>query len=278
MQARLLRHSHLTRAAILAASFCLALIAPAMMAQVTSAGSPAPAYDVISIKPDKTESGHVSVHVDDGNFDASNVSLKMMIVSAYSLKDSQVFNLPKWGDDTRFDIKAKIIQPDKKALQALTPQQFAAMQQPILTDRFHLTFHHEPKTLPVYELVVIKTGPKFKETTAAETASEDGVNGVHAGGISIRNRSLIATGITMSSLADSLSGQLHRIVVDKTGLTGKYNFMLSWAPDDGAPQAPDSTLPSIFTALQEQLGLKLESGKAEVEGFVIDHAEIPSED
>jgi uncharacterized protein (TIGR03435 family) len=67
-------------------------------------------------------------------------------------------------------------------------------------------------------------------------------------------------------------------VVDKTGLTGNYNLTLTWAPDDGSPQAPDSTLPSIFTAVQEQLGLKLQAGKADVEGFIIDHAEIPSED
>jgi uncharacterized protein (TIGR03435 family) len=265
------------------AAICMALAAPTLHAQAApistpaAAATPLPVYDIVSIKPNKTGSGNVSVHSDDGNFEASNVSLKMLIISAYSLKESQVFNLPKWGDSARFDIKAKILEPDKKALEALNPQQEAAMQLPIL-DRFHLTFHHEMRTLPVYELVVVKTGAKFKETTAAEAASEEGVNGVRAGGISIHNRDLVATGITMSSFADSLSYQLHRIVVDKTGLTGKYNLTLSWAPDDGTPQAPDATLPSIFTALQEQLGLKLEPGKAPVEAFIVDHAEIPSED
>jgi len=262
------------------AAFCSALTAPTLYAQAPTppaATTPLPTYDIVSIKPNKTGSGNVGVNIDDGNYTASNISLKMLIISAYNLKEAQVFNLPKWDDSARFDIKAKVLNPDKKVLEALTPQQFSAMQQPIL-DRFHLTFHHELKTLPVYELVLIKTGPKFKETTAAETANPDGVNGVRAGGISIHNQNLVATGVPLSRLADSLSYQVKRIVVDKTGLTGNYNLTLTWAPDDGTPQAPDSTLPSIFTALQEQLGLKLEPAKAPIEAFIVDHAEIPSED
>jgi uncharacterized protein (TIGR03435 family) len=282
MTKRQLRQPHRTCAALFTAAACIALAARNLHAQATptlpAATTPLPTYDIVSIKPNKTGSGNVSVDSGDGNYTASNVSLKMLIIEAYSLKESQVFDLPKWGDSARFDIKAKVLEPNKKVLSALTDQQSAAMLQPMLTDRFHLTFHHEQKTLPVYELVLVKTGAKFKQTTAAEMDSPDGVNGVHSGGISIHNRDLVATGIPMSSFADSLSYQLHRIVVDKTGLTGKYNLTLSWAPDDGTPQAPDSTLPSIFTALQEQLGLKLEPGKAPIGAFIVDHAEIPSED
>lgn len=256
--------------------------APHIRAQSSASAQPSetkkPAYDIVSIKPDKSGSGRVSVHIDDGNLDALNVSLKMMILSAYGIKESQIVDLPKWGDDTHFDIKAKILDPDKKALEALTPEQFAAMQQPILTDRFKLKFHRGVKTLAVYELVVMKSGPKFKQTTAEELASVDGVNGVKAGDINIHNRHLVATGVPLPSLADDLSGQLHRIVVDKTGLAGKYNFTLSWSADDGSPQAPDASEPSIFTAVQEQLGLKLQSGKAEVTTFVIDSAAIPDAD
>jgi uncharacterized protein (TIGR03435 family) len=280
MKARLLRPRNLTHAVFLVAVSCVALSRPTLKAQVVAAPATAtaPAYDIVSIKPSKPGKYGYDINSDAQNFSASNISLKALILSAYSLKESQIFNLPKWSEGTRFDIKAKIIQPNIKAIDALTTHQYNAMQQPILTDRFHLQFHYELKTQPVYELVVVKNGAKFKETTAAELASHDGVNGVTAGGISIHNRSLVGTGITMAALADSLSGQVHRIVVDKTGLTGKYNVTLSWASDDGAPQAPDSTLPVIFTAVQEQLGLKLESGKAEVQGFIIDHAEIPSED
>jgi uncharacterized protein (TIGR03435 family) len=254
----------------------LFLAGPIIGAQATVASPTAnaapktPAYDVVSIKPDKTDSGRVSISIDDGNFNASNVSLKMMILGAWGLKDAQVVNLPKWGDSLRFDIKAKIIDPDKKLLAALTPEQFRSMQQPILLDRFQLKFHHEKKLLPIYDLVVIKSGPKFKETTAADDASHSGI-GIH-------NTNLTAIGVTLSSLADRLSDQVSRIVADKTGLAGKYDFQLNWSPDDAGPPAADSSAPpDIFTALEEQLGLKLQPGKAEVETFVIDQAQPPSE-
>jgi uncharacterized protein (TIGR03435 family) len=237
-----------------------------------------PGYDVVSIKPDHTDSGRVSIRIDDGNFDALNVSLKTMILSAYNLKEAQLFGLPKWGDSAHFDIKAKIIDPDKKQLEALTPEEFASMQQPILADRFQLKFHRERKILPVYELVTIKGGPKFKEITPVEQKSDTGVNGVRAGGMSVHNRNLVATGVPLSRLADQLSAQLQRVVVDKTGLTANYNFQLSWSPDDAAPPSPDvAAPPDIFTALEEQLGLKLQPGKDEMDTFVIDHVEYPSE-
>ena len=251
----------------------------AIAARDVTADVKAPTYDVVSIKPNKTGSGQKDIDANDGNFDAINVSLKTLILSAYGLKETQIFDLPKWGKSMRFDIKAKIIDPDKNALAALTPEQFRSMQQPMLTGRFQLKFHHEMKMLPVYDLVVTKSGPKFKETTNAEIARDAGVNGVRAGGVSIHNRNLIATGVSLSSLADHLSGQVNRIVIDETGLAGKYNLQLSWSPDDMGPHAPDSAgPPSIFTALPEQLGLRLQPSNAEIETFVIDHAAIPSED
>ena len=247
-------------------------------AATPAADAKVPSYDVVSIKPDHTDTGRVSIRIDDGNFDALNVSLKTMILGAYNLKESQLFGLPKWGDSAHFDIKAKIIDPDKKQLAALTPQEFTSMQQPILTDRFQLKFHRERKILPVYELVTIKGGPKFKEITPVEQKSDAGVNGVRAGGMSVHNRSLVATGIPIARLADQLSAQLQRVVVDKTGLAGNYNFELKWSPDDAGPPSPDvAAPPDIFTALEEQLGLKLEPGKEEMDTFIIDHVEYPSE-
>jgi uncharacterized protein (TIGR03435 family) len=266
------------------AMLCLGLLVaiPPVKAQ-SSAVTPTvnvkvPSYDVVSIKPNRTGSGNVSVNINDGNFDALNLSLKAMILSAYGLKEAQLFGLPKWGDSARFDIKAKIVDPDKKALEGLTAEQFESMQQPILTDRFQLKFHHEMKRLPVYELVTIKGGPKFKEITPAELKSDVGVNGVRAGGMSIHNRNLTATGVPIASLVNQLSGQLQRVVVDKTGLTAKYNFQLSWSADDAGPPSTDAPgPPDIFTALEEQLGLKLQPGKADIDTFVIDHVELPSE-
>lgn len=252
----------------------LAVAAPGLRAQgaaaTPSAETKVPSYDVVSIKPDKTDSGRVSVHVDDGNFDALNVSLKNMILSAYGLKEAQLFGLPKWGESLHFDIKAKIINPDKKQLEAMSFEQFQAMQQPILTDRFQLKFHREMKTLAVYELVTMKGGPKFKEATPAELQGHQGM--------SVHNRRAVATAESIAGLVNQLSGQVQRVVIDKTGLTARYNFELTWSPDDAAPPSPDAAAPpDIFTALQEQLGLKLQPGKAEVDTFVVDRAELPSE-
>jgi uncharacterized protein (TIGR03435 family) len=282
MRKRLMWHRHVI--SLGSAAICMGLLVaiPHLQAQAPAVtptvDGKVPSYDVVSIKPDHTDNGHISIRIDDGNFDALNVTLKTLILGAYNLKEAQLFGLPKWGDSAHFDIKAKIINPDKKQLEALTPEEFQSMQQPILANRFQLKFHRERKILPVYELVTIKGGPKFREITPIEQKSDAGVNGVRAGGISVHNRNLVATGIPISRLADQLSAQLQRVVVDKTGLAGNYNFQLSWSPDDAGPPSPDvAAPPDIFTALEEQLGLKLQPGKEEMDTFVIDHVEYPSE-
>jgi uncharacterized protein (TIGR03435 family) len=282
MRRRLIWHRHVISLGSAVIWMGLLVAIPRLGAQVATSTPTAdvkvPSYDVVSIKPDYTDNGRVSLRFDDGNFDALNVSLKTMILSAYGLKEAQLFGLPRWGDSAHFDIKAKIIDPDKKQLEALTQGQFQSMQQPILADRFQLKFHRERKILPVYDLVTIKGGPKFKEITPVEQKSDIGVNGVQAGGMSVHNRNLIATGVPISRLADQLSAQLKRVVVDKTGLAGNYNLQLSWSPDDAGPPSPDvAAPPDIFTALEEQLGLKLQPGKEEMDTLVIDHVEYPSE-
>jgi len=267
----------------LAAAVLTVLAAPNLLAQTATGPAPAPsttevklpAYDVISIKPNKSGSGRVSVHTDDGNFDASNVSLKTMLLNAYGLKDAQLTDLPKWGDSTRFDIQAKVVDPDLKLIQSLKEDQRRAMLQPILTDRFQLKFHYETKVLPVYELVLAKDGPKFQASKI--TGDQKAANGMGAGSMRVNNTVMTSTAIPISSLVNLLSSQLQRIVVDKTGLAGKYDMDLAWSRDDAAAPASDSAPPSIFTALQEQLGLKLQPSKSPVETFVIDHVELPSE-
>jgi uncharacterized protein (TIGR03435 family) len=163
-----------------------------------------------------------------------------------------------------------------------------------LADRFKLKIHTETKQLPVYELVAPKGGSKLKEATAGDTYANGikGLDGVGRGGLMRVGRGqLTAQAVPITSLANMLSQQLQRTVLDKTGLTGKYDLELNWTPDqgsdpmfkgaEGSPQrgdaAPDSSGPSIFTALQEQLGLKLQSAKGPVETLVIDHVEMPSE-
>jgi uncharacterized protein (TIGR03435 family) len=255
-------------------AFCVPSTHP-LAAQPSVSDAKLPSYDVISIRPNKSGSGSVSIHTDDGNFDATNVSLKTMLINAFGLKEAQLTDLPKWADSTRFDIKAKVVDPDLKAIQALKEDQRRAMLQPILTERFQLKFHFEPRVLPVYELVLAKDGPKFTDSKIA--GDEKAANGMGAGSMRVRNTVMTSTAVPISSLVNLLSSQLQRIVIDKTGLAGKYDMDLAWSRDDGTTPSPDTNAPSIFTALQEQLGLKLQPSKSSVDTFVIDHVELPSE-
>jgi len=251
---------------------------PALAAQTATTVN-LPAYDVVSIKPNKTGSGSISISIDDGNYEASNVSLKMLVLNAYQLKDNQLEGLPKWADSDRFDIKAKVVEPDPAVMKSLTGEQNQMMLRPVLTERFGLTFHREKKVLPVYEMVLAKDGPKFKAMLPEEESSGRTTNGVRAGGMSIHNTEMTAVGVPLDSLVRMLSGQLQRIVIDKTGLAGKYDLQLKWTPDDAKPSpdsGADAAPPEIFTALIEQLGLKLQPSKAEVDMFVVDHVELPS--
>jgi uncharacterized protein (TIGR03435 family) len=204
---------------------------------------------------------------------------------AYELKMYQVTGADPMSGD-RFNIIAKIPE-------GATREQFRQMQQQLLAERFAVTFHKEQKEMPVYELVVGKNGPKLKESgeeTATDqampsgrlTAGADGFPEIPPGrsaGASMNGKmtNRVVRG-TMSGLAAMLSGQVGRPVIDKTGLAGRYDYVLKWvmqgrmAPPPGAeggmPADPDG--PSITSAIQEQLGLRLEASKGRVEVYVID--------
>lgn len=165
---------------------------------------------------------------------------------------------------------AKVTDPDLKAMQSLSKEQHQAMLAAILVDRFHLKMHIETKTLPVYELVVAKDGPKL-------TASTNPPPGPF-GRMNVRGTDIAATGLTLAELAGNLSFPLDRTVIDKTGLTGRYDFRLRWTADTvAADSAAADAPPNLFTAIQEQLGLKLQPGTGRVETLVIDHVELPTE-
>jgi uncharacterized protein (TIGR03435 family) len=253
-----------------------------------------PAFEVVSVKPNKSDSGMIRIMAKPDGYAGSNLSLKMLVQSAYGIREDLISGAPSWADSARFDIDAKVAGSDVDALKKLSPEQRRLLLQPLLADRFKLKIHTETKQLPVYEIVLAKGGSKLKEATAGDTYANGikGHDGAGGGGMMrFGPGQLTAQAVPLTSLANMLSQQLHRTVLDKTGLTGKYDLELTWTPEQGAdpmfkgaegsPQrgdaAPDSSGPSIFTALQEQLGLKLQSAKGPVETLVIDHVEMPSE-
>jgi len=234
-----------------------------------------PTYDAVTVKENNSLARGTSTDMDDTTFQARNVTLKHLLVNAYGIREGLMFDLPGWASSTRFDIYAKVTDPDLKALHSLSREQRQGLIAGILVDRFHLKMHTEYKTLPVYELVVAKGGPKL---TASAVPSPDEANPDAFGKMNVQNTDMTATGVTLPQLAGNLSFPLDRTVVDKTGLTGRYDFRLRWTADtvvsdSVAADAP----PNLFMAIQEQLGLKLLPAKGPVETLVIDHVERPSE-
>lgn len=239
---------------------------------------PLPAYDAVVIKLNDGLTRGTHVDADDTTFQARNVTLKHLLVNAYGIREGLLFGLPGWADSLRFDINAKVTDPDLKTLRSLSREQRMAMLVPILTNRFHLKVHIEVKTLPVYELVVAKGGPKLTPSAVPPDAADPDHPG--SGNMEVHNTDMRATGVTLSDLVGNLAFPLDRTVIDKTGLTGRYDFRLQWtadnvatgAADNGATDAP----PNLFTAIQEQLGLKLQTAKGPVPTLVIDHVEQPT--
>jgi len=233
-----------------------------------------PPFDVISIKlhnpatdlPNE-QSFNMSFH--DDMFTASNVPLEMLVEFAYDIKSDQISGLSGPVSSAHFDIEAKVLAPDGGTPPKLTDGEMQAKLIPLLTERFHFKAHLQPKTLPVYDLVVQRGGPKIKLSQAERTDSSWNLNG------SNDDKVLSAKSASMADLAQALSGEVHRKVIDKTGLTGSADITLKWTDDVAAEQG--GNVISIFTALQEQLGLKLQSAKGPVDTLIIDHIEMPSE-
>jgi uncharacterized protein (TIGR03435 family) len=206
--------------------------------------------------------------VSPGRLSVTNMSLKSLVMAFYKVKQYQVAGGPRWLDTDRFDIQAKLAnQPagtSPRSSDAAARLMSAA--QSLLAERFQLEFHEESRQVSGYALVVAKTGPKLR-------ASEgDGSSNVKTGRGTLR-----AAGLSMERFASSLSTILDAPVVDSTGLTAGYDFTLEWRPDMAADVNEGLGQPSLYTALQERLGLKLESRKVPVRILIIDRAERPAE-
>jgi uncharacterized protein (TIGR03435 family) len=243
-----------------------------------------PSFEVASVKPSHGADRRPMFQLQPGGrLNVANFTVKQLIRTAYRVKMFQVSGGPGWTDSDFFDIAAK---PDGSA----NFDQVMLMLQSLLADRFHLAIRRETREMPVYAMVVAKGGPKFKEVSESDPPLIDTGGRGRPSVTKIRRGLLVAQETTLGSVAFQLSDFLARTVVDKTGLTGKYDLKLEWQPDEnqaanfqsmgvpegfGAP-APDPMGPSLFAALQEQLGLRLEPQKGPVEMLVIERVERPA--
>ncbi len=275
------------------------LNAPASEAQSQPA-TPPPQFEVASIKPAAPDQRGMFIRTAaGGRLNVANMPLKEMIVLAWHIQPFQIEGGPPWMESARYDISAK---PEKAPKEG----DVSLMLQSLLADRFQLKIHHETKELPIYALVLAnkdgKLGPQLTPTKEGGCTQFDPSKPpppiergkppvLGCGGMFMGPDRVTGAGIGIDQLIPVLSRMLGRTVVDKTGLTGKFDIRAQWTPDQaqlaqalpggappGMPQPQfDPNGPSIFTALQEQLGLKLESQKGPVDMFVIDHVEKPSE-
>jgi uncharacterized protein (TIGR03435 family) len=221
-------------------------------------------YEAASVKLNNSGSGSSSSHGSKGHIVFTNVSLKQLVERAYEVKPIQVTG-PDWMENVRVDIMAKYPPDLKREDQPL-------MLRSLLEERFKLAVHHKSQDLPGYALVVAKSGFKLKpvDDAGGPSTSSNGKNHV---------RTLTAKTTPMKQLADFLTRTLGEMVVDQTGIDGVYNFEMTWAEEDQKPDdATADTAPSLFTALQETLGLRLKPEKVPADIIVVDHLErVPVE-
>jgi uncharacterized protein (TIGR03435 family) len=225
-----------------------------LLIAITVIAQPQPAFEIASIKPtDPSNVGNQMFSQPGGRFRGINATLKSLIRYAYDVDDEQIIGASGWMESAGYDIAAKASDPNAADLRP--------MVRTLLADRFHLQFHNATRELPIYILSVSKAGAKLIAVGKA---------GIGVGGGKGR---LNGKGADMATLARVLRARLGRVVYDRTGIGGFFDFQVNFAPDDSV----NADTPSIFTALQEQLGLKLETQKGAVDVIIVDHADKPSD-
>jgi len=286
-------------------------ITAGIAAGARQAPSQLPQFEVATIKPNKSGDGRIMMQIQPGGrLNAVNVTLRLLIRNAYLLQDFQIIGGPGWQNDDHFDVVAKAesdglgdpFQSERRG----EPSRGQLMLRQLLAERFKLVVHNEDRDMPIYALILNradgKLGPQMKVSEVDCNAMGRGRGRGPAGpppplqpgermpcGIRIAPGNMSVGGSTIAQFANTLGMFVGRVVVDKTGLTGNYEFNLTWTPDNLPPRPPgapeplingspiDPNGPSIFTAVQEQLGLKLDSQKGPVSVLVIDRAEHPTE-
>jgi len=271
------------------------------VAQTETADATAPAYKSASIQLHKSVNGtveHVGIFFSPRGFTARGATLQTVIGVAYGVQPDLILGAPDWVKSDKYDIDVNLpdsaVQDPQTSAAGIGIERNQLMLQALLADRFKLTLHRQTKDLQVYELVAAEGGPKLQEAKPVYM-NPNGINGPEGrlpnrGMTKMGPGELIDQGATLEPLVEQLSWQLGRTVVDKTGLTGNYDFVLRWTPGPseagmaklmGNNPAPNSaassdTASSLFNALQGQLGLKLEPQTQPMQVLVIDHVEKPS--
>jgi uncharacterized protein (TIGR03435 family) len=258
--------------------------------QTAAVSGPTYEYDVVSIKPNKSDDPkHFGFSFPGDGISAKNVRLRLLVQYAFGFMDSTRFSqMPSWIDSERYDIEAKVEPSLRETLAKLSREERnpirQQMIQALLRDRMKFAFHREIRELPVYTLTVEKGGPKLE----ASKPSASGLQQSFIWATSTHDGVVTLTGerVDIPSFIRMLTLNSHRPVIDKTdGLTGKYDIKLSFVPEDGQVEMPEGPRPleapdplgqDLVSAVKDQLGLKLQPGKAPVEMIVIDHIERPS--
>ncbi len=256
-------------------------------------------FEVASVKPSAANNDNVSVNTTPHRMQFDNVPLQQILLMSFGIRSaSQLEGLPDWATSARYNIDAKTDEETSAAMAKVPREERQKwqqeMMQSMLEDRFHIKFHWGKKDLPVYALTVAKSGSKLKEAVMpplppdADPKSKPKDPGTS---FSVSDGTMDVKNASMEAFVDHLSrmGEMDgRVVLNHTGLTGRYDWTLEWSPErpqagfhgtdgGGAASAADTSKPTLFTALQEQLGLKMEQDKAPVDLLIIDHLEQPTE-
>lgn len=243
------------------ACFLLVLSPVVLIAQET------PKFDAIVARrhdpADPSQDG--GIHWQGLTFEASNVPISFLLTRAFGTKKWLIEGTPAWASRGTWDFSAKVTPESLAAMKAISHNQIGPLVRIVLAEQFGLRYHFEDKMQPVYELTVLPGGPKFKPTPVPD----GDVTKRKPGNWNFSHGDANAIGITMPQFAAEFSPLVERVIVDKTGLSDMYDLQVKWTPDD-TPTTDGDTTPGVFTAVREQLGLKLTSARAPVPSLMID--------
>jgi uncharacterized protein (TIGR03435 family) len=242
-------------------------------------------YDVSTVKPHDPTDENMSWGAPKGKFSALNVNLKDLIADAWGVRPDQVSGEPAWASDAHWDVTAKVTDVQKDVLEKLKKEDVKHMDQALLLERFHVKVHLETRTTKVLDLLPAKSGIKLKALPPAKEGDKPDNGSLPRGSLSIGGAEgggyeLIAHGIGINMLIANISLNLQQTVIDKTGLPADavFDVKLKYAPETGTDTSQNGDAVSIREALEQQLGLHLESTRGPVVTVVVDHVEKPTAD